>query len=766
MNSQADSVEGAQSFEENPTSSGRRLTQLDRLSVTELTGIGPARAKALGAMSIVSVLDLLMHYPRRYADRSHPTLINDAVVGEESMIEAKVTSIRSRPARNRRSIVDVEIADESGVLTVTFFNQPYRKDQLHEQDDVVVFGKVELFRSKLQMTNPIVDLVGDQTGAIIPIYPQSAKAGVSSRDLTRYVTEALSRAKVFADPLPEIVRKQLKLVNRSAAFLHIHRPESMNEVFPARRRLAFDELWRMQLVLVLRKRAQAREARGIAHRTVANDPSTDLVGAFTSRLSFALTGAQRRALDEITADLASELPMHRLLQGDVGSGKTIVALITLLYGVQGGHQGALMVPTEVLAGQHFGVAKRLLAGIMVPDSRCLTGEREVRIELLTSQTSTTRRSELHQGLRDGTVDVVVGTHALLTDEVRFHSLGIVVIDEQHRFGVDQRAILREKGSGTGNDRRDPDLLVMTATPIPRTAAMTVYGDLDYSELDELPPGRTPIRTRWVSEPSDEQRVWSRVREEVTKGAQVFVVCPRVRAQDDLDESDQSGLIYLDDRGDEQPKLFGLDETATPTRPARSAIEEAERLATTELVGLRVGLLHGQMPSNEKESVMVSFRDGFLDVLVATTVIEVGVDVPRATVMIIEDADRFGIAQLHQLRGRVGRGAGESVCYLLGYDVSEEAGKRLAAVAGTTNGFELAEIDLELRGEGTVLGARQKGRNDLRLASLRRDRELVLLARSVASQMIDADPTLANSHAILNELLLFIGEDEALYLERS
>jgi ATP-dependent DNA helicase RecG len=296
--------------------------------------------------------------------------------------------------------------------------------------------------------------------------------------------------------------------------------------------------------------------------------------------------------------------------------------------------------------------------------------------------------------------------------------------------------------------------------------MTVYGDLDYCELDELPPGRMPIHTRWVNEENDEPRVWTRVREEIAKGAQAFVVCARVRSQDDNDELDRSGLIYLSNDVDQGPRLFGIAEGAAPTRPARAAIDECARLRIGELIGLRVGLLHGQMPSQEKESVMMSFREGDLDVLVATTVIEVGVDVPRATVMVIEDADRFGIAQLHQLRGRVGRGGGDSYCYLLGYEISDDAEERLRAMVKTTNGFELAEIDLDLRGEGTVLGARQKGRNELRLASLRRDKELVTLARAVATEMVDADPTLSNSYAILNELKLFVGEEEAQYLERS
>ena len=466
--------------------------------------------------------------------------------------------------------------------------------------------------------------------------------------------------------------------------------------------------------------------------------------------------------------------MHRLLQGDVGSGKTVVALATLLYGVQGRYQGALMVPTEVLAEQHFAVARELLAGLTVEDPSRLTRARPVHIALLTSTTTQRERSALLAGLADATLDIVVGTHALLTDEVMFHGLGVVVIDEQHRFGVDQRAKLRDKGSIDEQQRHDPDLLVMTATPIPRTAAMTVYGDLDYSELDELPPGRTPVRTEWIKRAEDEHRVWERVREEVEKGRQAFVVCPRVHAKDATDEIDSAGLVYLDrdqlfDRDQDQEvseQLFAIVERDEDRRAVRSVIEEHQRLLTTELASLRVGLLHGQMPTKDKDAAIEAFRLGALDVLVATTVIEVGVDMPRATVMVIEDADRFGIAQLHQLRGRVGRGAHDAYCYLLGYEVTDKSASRLAALVSSADGFMLAETDLELRGEGTVLGARQKGQNDLRLASLARDRELVTLARSVATQIIDADPLLELSPELRDELVLFIGDSEAEYLERS
>jgi len=748
------------------TSPRRRLTQLARTSVTELSGIGPARQRALSSMGIENVLDLLMTYPRRYADRSHPTLIADADIGEVVVLEACVVSVTSRYSKSRRSIVDVVIGDRSGELTVTFFNQPYRREQLRPGEEVVVFGKVDAFRNRGVMTNPGVDLVGDQTGAIIPIYPQSAKARVTSRDLTRYLKEALSRAKVFADPLAVSLRDELGLVDRTTAFRAIHQPVSMEQKDLARRRLAFDELWRLQLSLVMSKRAQQRAARGIAHRLEPSDDAPGLVGEFLAQLPYALTNAQRRVLEEIASDLVAPSPMHRLLQGDVGSGKTVVALATLLYGVQGNYQGALMVPTEVLAEQHFAVARELLLGLVVKDPSRLTGTRPVHLALLTSTTSQKERAQMLLGLSSGEVDIVVGTHALLTDEVRFRSLGVVIIDEQHRFGVDQRAKLRDKGAIDPERPHDPDLLVMTATPIPRTAAMTVYGDLDYSELDELPPGRTRVRTQWITEERDEHWVWERVLGEVASGHQAFVVCPRVHAKDLTDEIDDSGLIYIDPDLDAGEQLFGVTDLDEEGRVVRSVIEEHDRLSRAQLASVRVGLLHGQMPTKEKDSVIEEFRHGSLDVLVATTVIEVGVDIPRATVMVIEDADRFGIAQLHQLRGRVGRGDDDAYCFLLGYQVSEKSAKRLSALVKTSDGFALAETDLELRGEGTVLGVRQKGRNDLRLASLARDRELVMLAREVATGIIDADPQLEHSPDLRNELVLFIGDDGAEYLERS
>ncbi len=538
-------------------------------------------------------------------------------------------------------------------------------------------------------------------------------------------------------------RDRFGLVDRTTAFDHIHRPAAMDETEPARRRLAFDELFRLQLALVLRQARLQRDARGIRH-VVGNGNDTGgedgaggaptLVQQFLDRLPFELTRAQQDAMATIRADLADSLPMHRLLQGDVGSGKTVVAVAAMLTATQGGHQAALMAPTEVLAEQHAQEVRTLLAGLTVPDPSTLEGHRPLGVALLTNRSGAAERSRIHAGLADGTVDILIGTHALLTEQVAFSSLGVVVIDEQHRFGVEQRAALRAKGRGEDGTGRDPDLLVMTATPIPRTAAMVVFGDLDMTIIDELPPGRQPVVTRWLRTPLEAGEAWSRVRAEVAAGHRAFVVCPLVEGSDRVQ--------------------------------ATSVVAEAERLAAAELAGLRVGLLHGQLPSAEKERVMADFRSGALEVLVATTVIEVGVDIPEASVMVIEDADRFGIAQLHQLRGRVGRGKEPAWCYLLSESEAAEPDARLSAMEGTTDGFALAEVDLQLRGEGTILGARQKGRSDLRLARLIGDQDLVVRAREMAVSLVGEDPGLTEHELLVEELRIFIDDDEAEFLFKS
>ena len=479
----------------------------------------------------------------------------------------------------------------------------------------------------------------------------------------------------------------------------------------------------MQIALVRRKRQLEIEGRGVAHTTHGS-----MLDRFLAVLPFPLTAAQQGAIEEIRIDLDKPFPMHRLLQGDVGSGKTLVAVAALLTAVQGGHQGALMAPTEVLAEQHTVGVRRLLDGMTIGTDANLFGERPLRVELLTNRVTGGERASILGGLADGTVDVLIGTHALIQEAVEFHSLGVAVIDEQHRFGVEQRAALREKAGGTV-----PDVLVMTATPIPRTAAMTVYGDLDVSVLDEMPPGRTPIDTRWANGQDAEPAVWEDVRDQVAAGRQAYVVCPLIEESEKLQVA--------------------------------SAEETYSRLSQGELRGLRLGLLHGRLGAAEKEGVMEAFRRGDLDVLVATTVIEVGVDVPNATVMVVIDADRFGIAQLHQLRGRVGRGQHASRCWLVTTE-QLEGNARLEALVSSTDGFELAEVDLELRGEGTLMDTAQKGRSDLRLASLRRDRDLVRLAREAAFEIVADDPTMSAHPILRDEVDLLVADDQAEFLTRS
>jgi len=712
---------------------GRSLRSLAAIPVSEVKRVGERRSSSLAGLGIETVLDLVTHYPRRYVDRTRQAEVADLQVGDESVVLATVRSSRGRRTRQGRAIVELDVDDGTGSLRVTFFNQAWRAKQLPVGTEALFFGKLDTYRGRRQLTNPLVDLIGNRTGRIVPLYPTSEKAGIAGWEFGEWIEEALRRAGELRDPLPDELRGRLGLVDRTAAFAGIHAPATFEERDRARHRLAFDELLRLQLEVVRRRVRLEREARGIRHPLEPLE-GDGLVAQFLSRLPFALTAAQRRAMTRIGEDLAGPLPMHRLLQGDVGSGKTVVALFTLLVAVAGGRQGALMAPTEVLAEQHYLGVHQLLAGLTVPDPGRLGGERPLAVALLTNRTPAAERARLRGALADGQLDLVVGTHALLTEDVRFAALGAVVIDEQHRFGVEQRAALRAKGR-QGDEGADPDLLVMTATPIPRTAAMVIFGDLDVTELDELPAGRTAVRTTWARTPGDQQKAWRRVREEVEAGHRGYVVCPLVEGSERVQ--------------------------------AASATAELERLSGGELAGLRLGLLHGQLKAADKERVMAAFRTGEVQVLVATTVVEVGVDVPEATVMVVEDAERFGIAQLHQLRGRVGRADLASWCFLLSAADSPEAASRLQALERSTDGFELADVDLELRGEGTILGARQKGRSDLKLASLRRgDRPLVELARSVAEEILGDDPDLERHPDLADELELFLAEEEAAFLAKS
>ncbi|MHB8294698.1 MAG: ATP-dependent DNA helicase RecG [Acidimicrobiales bacterium] len=722
---------------------GRRVTSLAKIDVDRLSGVGPKKKEALEALGIVTVWDLLTHYPRRYIDRTNQLRLSEAVPGSEVMVLGTVRRVEARRSRNRRSFVEADVSDGTGLLRCTFFNQPWRAKQLTPGTQAVFFAKVEVFAGRRRMTNPLVDLVGDKTGRIVPVYPQSEKAGITSAEIGSFVAEALERAGEMADPVPAGARDTLGLGSRDWALRQVHAPGSVDDAERARRRLAFDELLRLQL-LVAYRRIRAGEHPGIAHATgplagperpeaaicapggsagcapggsggsagMASVGPGELVEELLAKAPFSLTRAQLRVIDEVLCDMAGPKAMHRLLQGDVGSGKTVVAAAAMMASVQGGYQAALMAPTEVLAEQHHASISEMLAGMTVADEARLSGRRPLSVALVTGRSA--------KPVPGGPADVVIGTHALLSEGRDLGRLGVAVIDEQHRFGVGQRAALQARG---GTDGTNPDVLVMTATPIPRTAAMTVFGDLDQSILDELPAGRVPPRTVWAAE----EEAWERARAEAASGHQSYVICPLV---------EESGKIE-----------------------ARSATAEHERLSAGPLSGLSVGLLHGQMPAAAKQEAMAAFRAKELDVLVATTVIEVGVDVANATVVVIEDAGRFGIAQLHQLRGRVGRGGGESWCYLVGQATSAEAERRLRAMEESGDGFALAEVDLELRGEGTVLGLRQSGASDLKAASLSADRDLVQPARDAALELVGGDQAAAGLEMLREEALLVAGPEE-------
>ncbi len=712
------------------------LARLAGVDVDEVQGLKGARAKKLTEAGIATVADLLFHAPRRYIDRSRVEPIALLPIGEEITVIGTVRSVSSRRVKRSLTIVDAKVTDGTDVLELVWFNQAFRARQLEVGAEVALSGVVESFRGKRQMKAPDVDVLSGtseslSTGRVVPVHPNVRGLGIGR--IRRAIHNALQRARPIPDPVPAQVIERLGLVNRDTALFDLHFPESIDRVGPARQRLVFDELFRMSLALASRKAERERNAEGIVHRT-----SGALVEAFTVGLPFDLTGDQRRVISEIFNDLESPLPMNRLLQGEVGSGKTVVAVLTLLAGIQGGFQAAVMAPTEVLATQHYLGIRDLLADAgLSPD---LEGEGAglgmgslfersdgptVRMALLTgSQHLATWRSEIGRAelvseIAAGNVDLVVGTHALIQEGVSFNSLGVAVVDEQHRFGAMQRQSLKGKGVGP-----EPDLLIMTATPIPRTLSMTLYGDLELSSIFELPAGRKPIATLALSK-DKEEGAWAIVRSEVAKGRQAFVVCPLVEDSEKIE--------------------------------AASATGEHQRLSLI-FDGLRVGLIHGQLASREKDAVMASFRAGEIDVLVATTVIEVGIDVANATVMVIEDADRFGLSQLHQLRGRVGRGREPGTCVLLADPSTTDGEQRIGAMVDTNDGFRLAEIDLAIRGQGTVFGERQSGLGDLRLADIIRDFDVLVLARKEAFEIVSRDPLLEASPELREELQALLGEE--------
>lgn len=663
---------------------------LDR-PVSAVSGVGSSFLRNLNSLDISTVEDLLYHFPRRYLDRRRLTHINEVRIGEETTVAGTVRSADLNRIGGRKTLLSVAIYDGTAYLYGTWFNQPYHADRLRPGTEVAFSGKVQHRYGKLQMVNPSYDILEDSqdvgrktvhTGRVIPLHPATQK--MSAAMLRRLIMRALDRFGDLPDHIPLHLRMAYGYPHRSQALREIHFPPSSGRLNRARQRMAYDELLLMQVALALRRMRLRLHTAGISHR-----PSGRKVAAFLEALPFDLTPAQRRSFEEIRADMSSPYPMNRLLQGEVGSGKTVVALLSLLLCVEGGYQGAFMAPTEVLAEQHFQNIEYLL-----------DRELGVRVELLTGNTPPPRRREILEAADSGEIDILVGTHALIQGDVEFRDLGLAVVDEQHRFGVRQRMLLKEKGVR-------PDTLIMTATPIPRTLSLTLYGDLEVSVLDELPAGRAGTSTI-VLGPPGRGEAYDIIEEEVTRGGQAFVVCPLV------DDS--------------------------PAVEAKAAEREARQLNKV-FPGFEIGLLHGQLPKAEKDAVMEEFRAGRVQILVSTTVIEVGIDIPNATVMMVENADRFGLSQLHQLRGRVGRGSHPSHCILIFEAETEEARSRMKAISEIGDGFKLAEADLEIRGEGSLFGTRQSGMPDLRVARLTKDLHLLQRARRDARELVSRDPRL-------------------------
>ena len=727
---------------------------------------GKAAARAEKAFGLRTTGDLLRHYPRRYVRRGELTDLASLRDGEDVTVFAQVAKVTSRRMKARRGrLLEVTVTDGSARLALTFFNKvEYWERQLSPGRHGMFAGRVSTFAGKRQLAHPEFKLLGadeadkaaEYAAELIPVYP--ATRDFSSWDIEKCVRVVLDTLGEVDDPLPEAVRERHGLDGLTTALLGVHRPTDLAEADRARTRLKWDEALMLQAVL-----AQRRRAAAALPATARPARAGGLLDAFDARLPFSLTGGQRDAGGIIAADLARTHPMHRLLQGEVGSGKTVIAVRAMLQVIDAGGQAALLAPTEVLAQQHYRSITELL-GPFGQAGRLDGADQATRVALLTGSQGAAARREALLDAASGAAGIVVGTHALLTEHVQFADLGMVVIDEQHRFGVEQRDALREKARGTR-----PHVLVMTATPIPRTVAMTVYGDLDTSTLTELPAGRSPIATHVVpaaEKPRFLARAWERIREEVAAGRQAYVVCPRIGGEDDGGPGDATdGPATADTDG---PESFLDEEDVGPRRPPLAVLDLAPALAEGPLAGLRLRVLHGRLPAEEKDAAMRAFADGLADVLVATTVVEVGVDVPNATAMVVMDADRFGVSQLHQLRGRVGRGSEPGLCLLV-TETPEgtKARDRLDAVAATLDGFRLARLDLEQRREGDVLGAAQAGRKrSLKLLTLLSDEALIGQAREEAAALVDADPELASQPALAAAIGSLLDEEQAEFLEKT
>ncbi len=660
-------------------------------ALTVLPGIGPRNAKRLAALGLHTLGDMLYYFPRRYDDYTQLKPIKDLWYGEQVTVIGQVKNIFTRSIRGgKASLTEIIIQDGTAALRLSFFNQPWMANRYAVHDTIVVSGKVEQYLGRLVMNNPDIEPVETRhlhTNRIVPIY--SLTANISQKWLREKIASVVQFwAPRVHDPVPAAVLQAADLLPLGEALLQIHLPDSHEKLAAARRRLAFDEIFYLQLG-VLRQKQDWQSAQAEAFSV-----SDDWVNQQLQSLPFTLTQAQMRVLAEIRADLATSRPMTRLVQGDVGSGKTVVAALAAAIVAQGEAQTAVMAPTAILAEQHYKSFQQLLAA---QENSPLPPE---AIRLLVSSTPAAERRAILADLESGRIKVLIGTHALIESPVHFHNLQLAIIDEQHRFGVAQRAALRQKGS-------HPHLLVMTATPIPRSLALTIYGDLDLSVIDEMPAGRQPVRT-YVLTPRERERAYTLIRGQLQAGRQAFIIYPLI------EESEKSNL------------------------PA--AVTAHKTLQEEVFPNYQVGLLHGRMKAEEKENIMQAFRAGQFQVLVSTTVVEVGVDVPNATVMLIEGANRFGLAQLHQLRGRVGRGGGEAYCLLIPEHEDAAENERLQAMAQTNDGFQLAEYDLKQRGPGEFLGLRQAGFSSLRMASLS-DTDLIATARSQAEAIFAADPQL-------------------------
>ena len=655
-------------------------------NVRYIKGIGEARAAALEKLGITTLGDLIAYFPRGYEDRTQVRPIRELTAGESvcvrGMVAADLTAYR---ISGGRTIAKTRVVDDSGSLDLVFFNMEHRRDALHQGDVCVFFGKVEDNLRRKQMINPLFEPEGRQqvTGRIMPIYPLTA--GVTQGLMARAARQGLDACReLLPDVLPDEVRQAHKLCYVNYAYENIHFPASPEALEVARRRMVFEELFLLTCGLQLLR--QRRDVAGPACRRMSMEP-------FYRRLPFALTGAQRRAIADAVGDMVSGKPMNRLCQGDVGSGKTMVAAACIWFAVENGWQTALMAPTEILARQHYQGLAPLLARF------------SIRCALLTGSTRAKERREILAGLADGSIDLCIGTHALLTEDVQYQKLGLVVTDEQHRFGVNQRAALSQKAE-------DPHMLVLSATPIPRTLALVIYGDLDVSVIDELPPGRQKVDTFALGE-SYRPRVQAFIRKLAAAGQQIFIVCPLVGEADQIPDERKAVTAY------------------------------AKQLQEQVFPDLRVAVLHGKMKPKEKEKVMAAFAAGESDILVSTTVVEVGVDVPNATCMVVENADRFGLSQLHQLRGRVGRGKAKSYCILLSDSQNEETRARLKVMTQTNDGFRISQEDLRLRGPGDFFGQRQHGLPAMKIADLSCDMRLLDEAQTAARQLMERDPELTD-----------------------